>query len=104
MGHQVLHRQFRIADHRLASVLQQAGMPASCPRDGGFHCLPAWLGNARQYNLGEAIQECEQRPAGLAPKEEDIPPDLLDSGRESLFGPDEFLAAIRQFLFHRMAG
>jgi hypothetical protein len=61
-------------------------MPASCPRNGGFHCLPAWLRNARQYNLGEAVQECEQGLLGPS-KTEDIPPDLLDSGRESFFGP-----------------
>ena len=33
----------------------------------------------------------------------DFLPDPLDTGHESLFGADEFLAAPRQFLFHQMA-
>ena len=92
----------RVADHRLARALQQAGVPASCPRDGGFHRLPTWLGNARQHNLGQAVQEREQSLLGSS-ESEDFPPDLLDAGRESLLGTDKFLATPRQLLFHRMA-
>ena len=77
-------------------------MPASCPRDSGFHRLPAWLGNARQHNLGQAVQEREQCLLGSS-QAKDFLPDPLDTGHESLFGADEFLAAPRQFLFHQMA-
>ena len=102
MVHQILHRQLGVAGHRVARALQQAGVPASCPRDGGFHRLPAWLWNARQDNFGQAVQEGEQ---GLldASESEDFLPDALDTGYESFFGADEFLEAPRQFLFHRMA-
>jgi len=59
LAQQVLHRQFRIADYRLARSLEQLDVPASCPRDGCFHCLPAGLWNAGQQNLSEAVQERE---------------------------------------------
>ena len=36
------------------------GVPASCPRDGGFHRLPARLGNARQHHLGQTVHERKQ--------------------------------------------
>ena len=102
MFHQIMHRQLRVPNHRLARALQQADMPASRPRHGGFHRLPAWLGNARQHNLGQAVQEREQGLLG-SPEPENFLPDPLDAGHESFFGADEFLAAPRQFLFHRMA-
>jgi len=36
------------------------GVPASCPRDGGFHRLPARLGNARQHHPGQTVHERKQ--------------------------------------------
>jgi hypothetical protein len=54
---EILHRQLRVANHRLSRALQQAGVPASRPRDGSFERFPDGLGNARQYNLSEAVHE-----------------------------------------------
>ena len=101
--HQILHCNLRVADHRLARALKQAGVSASCPCDGGFHRLPAWLGNAGQQDLGQAVHECEQSLLSSS-EAEDFPPDLLDAGRESFFRTYEFLAATRQFLFHPNGG
>jgi len=59
MIQQILHRQLRVANHRLSRGLEQPGVPASCPRHSGFHGSLARFGNARQQNLGEAVHESE---------------------------------------------
>jgi hypothetical protein len=69
-------------------------MPASRPGDGGFQCFPSRLGKARQHRLGQAVHEREQGLLG-SPEAKDLPPDLLDAGRESFFGSYQFLAASR---------
>jgi hypothetical protein len=60
---------------------------------------PPLLGNASQYNLGEAIQEREQSLLGSS-EPKDFFSDPLDAGYESFFGADELFAAPRQFLTH----
>jgi len=93
MVDQILHRNLRIAYHRLAGALQQPSVSTSCPRDGGFHCLPAWLRNTSQHNLGQAVHESEQGLLG-SPETEDLAADVLDARNDSLLSADDSFLAL----------
>ncbi len=75
-------------------------MPASCPRDSGFHGFPAGLGNARQQDLGEAVHEGKKGLLGSA-QTKDLTPHLFHTGGESFLSPNHRVFTSAQFMVDR---